>query len=371
MQIGVSKLKNKIIMLLITKPVPLPLEEILLLVQQTSDHPLNDKFRDNYKIIWLPLPSSDVWTEAEEASFNFLSESLPWYAVRKPRLLSSAVVNYIRQEWNYKEEEPLMVVLDSNGKVVNTNALDMVKIWGPKACPFSALKEAELWQHENLTMKLLLDDINPLLAYWVEEGKNLCLYGSDNMGWIQQFNGKTEELKRNGLKLENVYVGKKELSEKVKQIMAKLTQSNPSNSLSITSLQFFWLRLESMRRSKSRTRKASSDSDHVLAELSSLLDMNDDDGEEEEGWVVIGRGSDEIMRLQGRKVMECLYKYNEWVENVETLGLVGAIRCFVEPPFVEGTCGHSYIVPSSEGQIEGIVVCEMCKRPMKKYVVYE
>ncbi|KAG4963328.1 hypothetical protein JHK85_040782 [Glycine max] len=81
------------------------------------------------------------------------------------------------------------------GKVTNYNALDMINIWGPQAYPFSASKEEELWQDHNLTMQLLLDGINPLLAYWVEQGKNICLYGSENLVWIQQFNDKTTEIK--------------------------------------------------------------------------------------------------------------------------------------------------------------------------------
>ena len=161
-----SKLKDKIVVLLISKPEQLTLEESLLLVQQTCDHPLNEELRDSYKIIWVPLPSSDEWTDVEETSFNILSEFLPWYAIRKPRLLSSAAVRYIKEEWNYKEE-PQMVVLDPNGKIIHSDAIDMIKIWGPLAYPFSASKEAELWQVENLTMKLLIDDINLLLAYWV------------------------------------------------------------------------------------------------------------------------------------------------------------------------------------------------------------
>jgi len=60
-----------------------------------------------------------------------------------------------------------MVALDSRGKVTNYNALDMINIWGAKAYPFSASKEEDLWQDQNLTMQLLLDEINPLLAYWV------------------------------------------------------------------------------------------------------------------------------------------------------------------------------------------------------------
>jgi len=162
----VSELKNKLVLLLITKPQLLSPVDLFLLVQQTCDHPLNERLKESYKIVWIPLPSSDSWTEAEESSFNFLSDSLPWHAVRKPRLLSPAVIKYIRERWNYKDE-PIMVALDSRGKVTNYNALDMINIWGAKAYPFSASKEEDLWQDQNLTMQLLLDEINPLLAYWV------------------------------------------------------------------------------------------------------------------------------------------------------------------------------------------------------------
>lgn len=186
------------------------------------------------------------------------------------------------------------------------------------------------------------------------------------MVWIQQFKDKIEELKQRGLQLEILYVDKNQSSKNVRETMSRTTEFNLNSSLSFTTSQFFWLRLESMRRSKLRIGKTSSD-DHVLAELSALLDMNDGD----EGWVVIGKGSDMIIRLQGNQVIECLNKYDEWAENVETLGLVGAIRNFMEPPILHGPCNHSYMVSSSEEHAEGTVVCEMCKRPMKKYVVYE
>jgi hypothetical protein len=44
-------------------------------------------------------------------------------------MLYSAVVNYIKQEWNYKNV-PLIVVLDSQGMVRKSNAMDMVFIFG-------------------------------------------------------------------------------------------------------------------------------------------------------------------------------------------------------------------------------------------------
>ncbi|KAK7306177.1 hypothetical protein VNO77_44103 [Canavalia gladiata] len=367
-KLGVSDLKNKIVLLLISKPHVHTMEEIFLLVKQTHDHPLNESLRERYKIVWSPLPSSDTWTEAEESSFNFLSDLLPWHAVGRPKVLSSAAEKYIREQWNYKDE-PIMVALDSNGKVMNYNALDMIKIWGAGAYPFSASKEAELWQDQNLTMQLLAGDINPLLAYWVEQGKNICLYGGENLVWIQQFNDKITELKRAGVQLETIYVGNNHLGKHVKNIIATSGEISLNDPLSFTNVQFFWFRLESMRRSKLRLGRTPS-CDHVLFELLALLDMNN----RKENWAVIGSGSsNNVFRLQGKQVMEFLRNCSVWGENIAKLGLSGALRNFLDPTFLAGSCGHSYMVPSTENerQSQETVICQVCKHPMKKFVVYQ
>ncbi|KAG2406829.1 Protein SIEVE ELEMENT OCCLUSION [Vigna angularis] len=227
----------------------------------------------------------------------------------------------------------------------------------------------ELWQDQNLTMQLLLDEINPLLAYWVEQGKSICLYGSENLVWIQQFNDKITELKRAGLQLETIYVGNSQLGEHVKQIMARSGATSRSDPLSFTNVQFFWLRLASMLRSKLRLGKTPS-GDYVLAELSALLKMDD----REEGWAVIGSGgSTDIIRLRGMQVMEFLRKCSVWRENITKFGLWGAPTNILEADFVEGSCTHSYFVPSRKnGRLsQGTVICQVCKRPMKKFVVYK
>ncbi|MED6186641.1 hypothetical protein PIB30_068684 [Stylosanthes scabra] len=372
LKLGVTKLKDKIVLLLISNPNRLVLEELLLLVQQTCDHPLNERFKDSYKIVWIPIPSSDTsWTDAEHSSFEFLSNSLPCYVVWKPRLLSSAVVKFIKDKWNYRDD-PVIVTLDSNGMVANCNALDMIMIWGIRGYPFSASKEEELWEDQNLKMQLLLGDISPLLAYWVEKGKNICIYGSENLPWIQQFFDCINKLKQQGLQLETIYVGNNSsLTEQIKDIMSSSAEVNQSSQLSFTKMQLFWIRLESMRRSKTRLGKTPS-SDHVLAELSAMLDMND----RKEGWAVIGNGCKEdnnIIRIQGRDLMDFLGKFHEWGEDIERFGLVGAARKFLDHSFVEGPCNHSYLVPSSEGsRTQGsVVTCKVCNCPMKKFLVYQ
>lgn len=148
-QVNISELRNKVVIILVSKPELLPNEQIHLLVQQTYDHPYKKKVGTSYEIVWFPIPSSDTWSFSEKRSFSFLSNSLPWLSIQKPWLLSSAVVSFIKQEWNYKEQQPLMVVLDSQGRITNTNAIDMVFIRGAEAFPFSTSREKELWEEEN------------------------------------------------------------------------------------------------------------------------------------------------------------------------------------------------------------------------------
>ncbi|KAJ1376515.1 Sieve element occlusion, N-terminal [Sesbania bispinosa] len=191
----------------------------------------------------------------------------------------------------------------------------------------SCFKRGRALAKPELDNATLLVDINPLLAYWVEQGKNICLYGSENMAWIQQFNDIITELKGAGLQLETIYVGNSRLGEHLKRIMARTGEINLSDPLSFTKVQFFWLRSESMRRSKLRLGKTPS-CDHVLAELSALLDMDD----KEEGWAVIGSGcSTDTFMLQGVQVMEFLRNYPLWGDKIDKLGLSGAPRNFLDP----------------------------------------
>lgn len=149
---------------MVSKPAELlPIEELLFLVQQTYDHPYHYMIEKSYEIVWIPIPSSGSWTEDDEKSFDLLSRSLPWYSVRKPWLLCSAVVNFIKQEWNFKDE-PIMVVVDAQGNISNSNAIDMTLIWGDGAYPFSASIEKEIWEEEEWNLPFMIYEIDPVLT---------------------------------------------------------------------------------------------------------------------------------------------------------------------------------------------------------------
>ncbi|GFY91471.1 hypothetical protein Acr_07g0016670 [Actinidia rufa] len=326
-KLGISELKNKVVILLTTRAELLPIEVLLLLAQQMFDRA---KLDGSYEIVWVPIASSDTWTCAEEESFDFLSNSLPWFSIRQPWLLSSIVVKFIKLKWNFNEE-PLMVVLDKQGMVTNSNAFDMTLIWGPRAYPFSISRENELWEGQTWNLQLLIDGIDPKVAKWVEEDQNLCIYGSDDLDWIREFIAKMREIVSSGLQLKMVYVGKKNPSQNIRRAMG---EEKMTGSLTLTKINFFWLRLESMRRSKLRLGHTD-DKDPILKQLSGLLDTD----ESEKGWVIMGRGcSTDIVKLQGREVIERLDLFPVWGEKVTILGLVGAIRTAIEPALLAEPC---------------------------------
>ncbi|KAI7980999.1 Protein SIEVE ELEMENT OCCLUSION C [Camellia lanceoleosa] len=367
-KLAVSELKSKVVILLVSRPELLSIEVLLLLVQQMFDHPHRVNLQGSYEIVWVPIPLSDTWTDVAEQNFDFLSNSLPWFSIRRPWLLSSIVVKSIKQAWDFKEK-PLMVVLDTQGMVTNLNAIDMALIWGAMAFPFSTSRENELWEEETWNLQLLLDGIDPLVAKWVEEDQNLCIYGSNNIDWIREFNAKMRNMTSAGLQLKMVYVGKKNSSDDhMKNILATMYEEKLTSSLTCTKIYFFWLRLESMRRSKLRLGHTDDHKDEILKQLSELLDTND---ESEKGWVLLGKGSStETLKLQGRKIMECLDLFPVWGENVAMLGLVGAITIAIEPPLLVEPCNHSNIIQFVEG-LKDTIICDKCKRLLEKFVVYK
>ncbi|XP_019176078.1 PREDICTED: protein SIEVE ELEMENT OCCLUSION C [Ipomoea nil] len=162
---GILELKGKEVMFLISKPEIFSMEKVFFLMQQTYDHPHRKSLQGSYVILWVPIATSDVWSHADEITFQFWSNSFPWFSIRQPRLLNSDVVQFIRREWNYNEE-PIMVILNTDGVITNSNALDMVWIWGAKAFPFSTSKEKELWEHQKWSLQFITDGIDPLLSQW-------------------------------------------------------------------------------------------------------------------------------------------------------------------------------------------------------------
>ncbi|KAI3981743.1 hypothetical protein MKX01_027728 [Papaver californicum] len=371
-KIGVPDLLNKVVVLLISKPEILPLEELLFLVQQTcSNFPGNDKTMRRYEIVWVPIPSSSTWTVEENKVFKHLSDILPWCTIRQPSQVSSAVVNYLKHMSGFAGE-PVMVVVDQNGRLANLNAIHMVYIWGPMAYPFTASREEKLWEEVNWFGQLIADEIDPLLSKQIEEGR-ICLYGSSDINWIRELSTRIKEVTETGLQLDLIYVGKRRLNDDqyVSNIISTIAQEKLSSYLAYPKMHFFWLRMEHIKRSKFKRGKNATRAEHILKNVGSLVNFDDC----EKSWALFGEGfSKDILQLQGRKLMECLRLFQVWGENIGKAGFMAAIRCALEPP--TASLEHCYISNVSQfvqrnHKDEGIVLCEECKRPMEMFTVYQ
>ncbi|XP_024995357.1 protein SIEVE ELEMENT OCCLUSION C [Cynara cardunculus var. scolymus] len=365
-KVGISRLKHKVVMLLVSKPDLLPIDQTLLLLQQTKEHPHNKSIEQDYEIVW--VPSSETWTLDEHMGFDYLSNSLPWLSVRQPWLLNSAVVRMIREEWKF-EEDPLMVVLDSVGVASNYNAIDMVLIWGPKAFPFSNSREKELWElEEPWNLQLMFDGIDHFLTKtMVKADENICICGTSNLDWINEFESRIEKLRNVGLQLRVIYVGSRNANETTRTTLAVV---NKDNSLTPTKIRLFWLRLERIRDSILRVGRTQTFPNYetLLKQVSELLETDDRNN----NWAIFGCGSSkDFVKLEGNKIMEFFDRFPIWAERVAGLGFVGAIRSVDDAVNLTAACDHTAVVPYDEGMVRGTMVCDKCKRTMKPYVGYQ
>ncbi|KAM0059433.1 putative sieve element occlusion [Helianthus debilis subsp. tardiflorus] len=367
-KVGISTLKHKVVMLLVSKPDLLPIEQTLLLLHQTHEHPDNKNIEQDYEIMWVPISSSETWTLDEHISFDYLSNSLPWLSIMQPWLLNSSIVKMIRHEWKFGAR-PLLVVLDPLGSVSNYNAIDMVLIWGPKAFPFSDSREKELWEEENWNLKLMLDGTDHFLTKMVEGGENICICGSGNLEWINEFDSRIKKLKNAGLQLQVIYVGSRNSVEN-ESMRTTLADINKDSSFTPIKVQFFWLRLEKIKDSILRAGHIQTFANYetMLERVSELLDTDDDNT----NWAVFGCGSsNDFVMLKGNKIVEFFDRVPDWAKKVAALGFVGAIRSVDDEVNGAVACDHTTEVPYDEGMVQGTVVCDKCKRVMRRSIVYK
>ncbi|KAL9687884.1 hypothetical protein QQ045_032292 [Rhodiola kirilowii] len=372
-----SELKNKVILLLVSTPDLLPVKKLILLSEKLYQyhHELNDS--SSYEVVWVPIAKSISWSEADKRSFKLLSNSMPWYSIRRPWQLSKAAVEYIKQEWEFRGQL-IMPVLDTQGAVVNHDSLNMALVWGAaEAFPFSDSRELELWKAADWNLEFLLNDLDPLVSSWIEEGRYLCIIGGNDVERIRKISTKIKHMINSGLQVKAIYVGPKNLSRTVENIFRPSDRKIPPGVyLHATMLEFFWLRLESMRISKLRAPGANSNDDMIIHQLERLLDLKCG----QEGWAIMGMPKDAIRILQGKEVMECLATtVSSWGKNVASLGLKDAIRADtegsdrLERPFSPeaGPCNHFKAVAYSEEVVEQTVICDYCKRPMEMFFISE
>ncbi|WOL12795.1 hypothetical protein Cni_G21563 [Canna indica] len=362
---SVDVLRRKIVMLFISD-LDITHEELFVLIQIYNDTH-QGKVERNYEVVWLPMVDRHApWDAAKEETFNRLASNMPWYSLYHPSLLEPAVVKYIREMWHF-DKRPLLVVLDAQGKVVCPNAIHMMLIWGSLAFPFTSNREESLWKEEAWRLEFLLDEIDPVILTWIQEGRHICLYGGEDIEWIRRFTTVMRRVSTAAkVPIEMVYVGKSNPRDRVKKAITVIANEKLSGYWQDpVMVWFFWVRLESMWYSKMQHGRTI-ENDPIMQEVMTMLSFDGSD----EGWAIVSRGSLDMVKAHGKKIVDCLNGFEQWKETVaQPEDFVPALKNALVPYHTAEHCTR-LILPGDSGRIKEQVVCAECKRPMDKFVLY-
>ncbi|XP_024168504.1 protein SIEVE ELEMENT OCCLUSION B [Rosa chinensis] len=356
-------LRRKHVLLLITD-LSLSYEEILILEHIHNDQ--QHRAEVEYEFVWLPIVDAAVWDEAKRDRFEDLKSRMPWYAVHDPLIIEPPVIKFIRDYWHF-DKKMIIVSLDPQGRVSSENAYHMLWIWGNVAFPFSDERETALWNAESWRLELVVDAIDPEILKWIDAGKYICLFGSDDIEWIKRFTLRAKDVAiRADIPLELVYAGRSTATkEKLRKLNRTIDAENLSRTWSdYTSTWFFWSRLDSMRCSKAK-HHMTVDNDPILREVMTLLSYDGSD----QGWVMVWRGSAETVRANGHLTSSTLDDFEKWKSAAADLGFVPELRNQLKQRHQPIHCTR-LIIPGFGPDIPDRVVCTECGREMEKFFMF-
>ncbi|XP_030456796.1 protein SIEVE ELEMENT OCCLUSION B-like [Syzygium oleosum] len=327
--VKVEKFKDKIVMLLI------------------SDLNLSDEDRDtltgiysestfqssNYKIMWVPIVEEH--NEAMQKKFLDKRSEMRWYTSNS--IVSKPAAKFIQKKWQFRQQTKV-VVLNQQGKVVNMDAMAMIRLWGQKAFPFTESKGRELWNRQGINwFKLAVNNmIFPDVEQSFEREELIFLYGSaEDSQTVQKIEKYLSEIKG--------YLG-------------------PYKALNIsTKKEKFLTRLESCLSSKMQ---ASSDVyDSLTQELLELYTSYKQCG----GFAVIAKGSSVVVSTRLMDFETVLSQHQKWVTQAQAFE--AAFEKYYNEDVKKPHC-HRFYIPNVGNKPE-CIKCAKCSRYMKTAVAFE
>ncbi|PON74643.1 Sieve element occlusion [Trema orientale] len=322
-RISNNNLRRKIVVLFITDLEPglkygleyATLQEIYL---EKWHNPTRTE--SQYDLVWVPVV--DLWVSEKNKLFESLRGLMEWFSVYHPLMVPLEVIRYIKEKWNFSKK-PQVVVMDTQGKIVHTNAIHMMCIWRSQAYPFSTAQEKLMWEKTSWSIDLLVDDLEPNMATWLQEGRHICLYGGEDMEWIRKFTTIAKDMAREAsIRLELLYVGRSNPNEKVETIIETIHKENLSRTLEWNLIWYFWMRLESMWQSKREMPKSKNVmSDPIIQGITEMQSY----GSIEQGWAVISEGLGKMISGNGEDMFKALAEHNKWKSRKDEIGFVAAL----------------------------------------------
>ncbi|KAL2231944.1 UNVERIFIED_CONTAM: Protein SIEVE ELEMENT OCCLUSION B [Sesamum indicum] len=326
---------------------------------------------NHYEVVWIPIldPSNKMTPDMEKILENKRTR-MQWYSVNAPNKIDPLVIKLIREQYHY-QDQPIVMVLDPQGMVVNTNAIDMIWIWQNRAFPFSQATEEALWKDGVSGLELFVNGFHHEIENWVKEGKYVILYGGDDVEWIRNFVSSTRQVKEAGhIPLEMLYAGR---SNQKEQDMNNLINSIVNEKLGeilgdVNTISLFWNRIEHMKRSRIRlgSGKVGEDQDPLLQDITKLLSYDQIMGR----WASLFKGNELVLTGYGNIMLPTMTRCIEALkENANKEFDVTFKECFDSSQIVD-TPPIRLILPSSYERNISVVLCIECSRVMDKYILF-
>lgn len=344
--VNIEVLKNKNVFLLFST-LDIKEEEISLFIP-IYDH--IKKLGNQYNIVWVPIV--EEWNDQLRTKFEALISKMPWYVLHHFAPIKG--IKYIKEEWHFKEE-PLVVVLNPQGKILHYNAFHMIQIWGLKGFPFTISIEESLSQisiQESLTQASV--EVGPVVNNGIErninltlkEEKNVITYGGKDKEWIQQFT-----------KYANALANDVIIKEANISIELFCLESDQEPNI----ISNFWKGVESLLVTKP--------SKIVSQQLENLLSYKN-----ESGWALLTKGSTVVFVGHGTTILKTVAEFAKWKEEVVKKGFEIAFKEYYEKV---SSINASSVYLNHETSVvaqkipQTVIECPQCHRTMEVLISYQ
>ncbi|KAL9675406.1 hypothetical protein QQ045_003608 [Rhodiola kirilowii] len=323
----------------------------------------------NCEFIWLPIQSGP-WITSLEEKYTKLLQMMPWYTVPHPNFITEKTKKFVRDIWMF-HRKPLAVVLNEDGNVVCPNAMHMMYIWGPKAFPFTRMRERSLWTVDTRLSSLVLC-FDSHISSMFEASKWIILYGGININWIQKFITCVRERSVGlGTQIEMIYIEKNAELENIGKVFPSMfvdmVLTYPVDS---SKIWYFWMRLESLLISRYQAINATHYTmDPIIREIKKLLSYAS-----AESWAcLITPSSDLIIHGLGDTMLQGFMEFDSWKQHLHSKDfskiLLDHIEQIRQNQVSDQPCSRIFLNIDNKDVVRSLE-CPHCNHSMEKKVQY-
>ncbi|KAK7268784.1 hypothetical protein RIF29_21493 [Crotalaria pallida] len=267
-------------------------DEILLLnsiydrLQENPEEVIKGYKKEDFKILWIPIVEDVVWDDSLKIKFNNLKNKINWYALEYFYELPG--IGLIRENLNYKGD-PIIPVINSQGEIINGDAMHLIFQWGIDAFPFRKIDGDDL----TLKWKWFWDVARKVnLGIQVKGDRYIFIYGGTDKKWVQNFTLAVDKIKRHETILRaDAIIEYYHLGKDDPKIVPR-----------------FWIEIESKKLKKHQEELDCKIQDIVK----SLLCLKQDP----QGWVILSKGSNIKLLGHADPMYDTVKDFEIWQDKV-------------------------------------------------------